>query len=72
VSWLATAGEVAAIRLQPFTPAGPAGPALDVATANVARSSGFPQLLEVPGGLLLAWTETSPKPAVRTAFAALR
>jgi hypothetical protein len=72
VSWLATAGAAAAIRLQPFTAAGPAGPALDVATANLARSSGFPQLLEVPGGLLFAWTETSPQPAVRTAFAALR
>jgi hypothetical protein len=72
VSWLATAGEAAAIRVQPFTGAGPAGPAVEVATANVARSSGFPQLLEVPGGLLFAWTETRPDPAVRTAFAALR
>jgi hypothetical protein len=72
VSWLATAGAAAAIRVQPFTATGPAGPALDVTTANVARSSGFPQLLEVPGGLLFAWTETSPAPAVRTAFAALR
>jgi len=72
VSWLATTGEAAAIRVQPFTAAGPAGPALDVATANVARSSGFPQMLEVEDGLLFAWTETSPKPAVRTAFAALR
>jgi hypothetical protein len=72
VSWLATTGATAAIRVQPFTGAGPTGPALDAATANVARSSGFPQMIEVPGGLLFAWTETSPDPAVRTAFAALR
>jgi hypothetical protein len=72
VSWLATAGETAAIRVQPFSRAGPTGPAVDVATANVARSSGFPQMLEVAGGLLFAWTETGPMPAVRTAFAARR
>ena len=60
------------IRVQPYTGAGPAGPALEVATASVARSSGFPQMIEVPGGLLFAWTETSPDPAVRTAFAPLR
>lgn len=71
VSWIATAGEAAAIRVQPFTREGPAGPALDVATANVARSSGFPQMLEVAGGLLFAWTETGPMPAISTAFAVL-
>jgi hypothetical protein len=29
-------------------------------------------MLEVAGGLLFAWTETGPMPAIRTAFAVLR
>jgi hypothetical protein len=71
VSWLATAGSGATIRVQPFTAAGPAGPAVDVVSADVSRSSGFPQMLEVAGGLLFAWTGSAPAPAVRSAFAAL-
>ena len=72
VSWLAESNTGAAIRAQPFTVHGPAGPAIDVATSDVARSSGFPQMLAVDGGLLFAWTESAATPAVRTAFAPLR
>jgi hypothetical protein len=72
VSWLATADSGATIRAQSFTAAGPAGPAVDVVSASVSRSSGFPQMLEVAGGLLFAWTGSDPAPAVRTAFAPLR
>jgi hypothetical protein len=71
VSWLATAGGGATIRVQPFTAAGPAGPAMDIVGTQVARSSGFPQMLEVAGGLVFAWTGSDPAPAVQTAFAAL-
>jgi hypothetical protein len=72
VSWLAESSAGAAIRAQPFTVQGPAGPAIDVATSDVARSSGFPQMLAVSGGLLFAWTDSGPTPAVRAAFAPLR
>lgn len=71
VSWLAETGGGAAIRAQPFTTTGPTGPAVDVATSDVARSSGFPQLLAVGDGLLFAWTDSATTPTVRTAFAAL-
>jgi hypothetical protein len=71
VSWLAESSAGAAIRAQPFTPNGPAGPAVDVAASDVARSSGFPQMLGVDGGLLFAWTESTATPTVRTAFAPL-
>jgi hypothetical protein len=59
------------IRAQPFNRAGPAAAATDIATSNVARSSGFPQMLKVAGGLLFAWTENGSTPTVRTAFAPL-
>jgi hypothetical protein len=72
VSWLADSSDGAVIRAQPFTMQGPAGPAIDVASSDVARSSGFPQMLAVDGGLLFAWTESAATPAVRTAFAPLR
>jgi len=72
VSWLAESNAGAAIRAQPFTENGPAGPAIDVATSDVARSSGFPQMLAVDGGLLFAWTDSAATPAIRTAFAPLR
>ncbi len=72
VSWLAESRGGAAIRAQPFTSTGPAGPAIDIAASDVARSSGFPQMLGVGDGLLFAWTESAATPAVRTAFAPLQ
>jgi hypothetical protein len=71
VSWLAESSGGAAIRAQPFTSTGPAGPAIDVAASDVARTSGFPQMLAVDGGLLFAWTASTATPGVRTAFAPL-
>jgi hypothetical protein len=71
VSWLAEGPQGAAIRAQPFTSTGPAAPAIDIASTNIARSSGFPQMVRVPGGLLFAWTATGTEPAVVTALAPL-
>ncbi len=69
VSWLAATANGAVIRAQPYDHSGAKGAARDIATSNVARSSGFPQMVKVAGGLLFAWTENGPTPAVRTAFA---
>jgi hypothetical protein len=69
VSWLAETASGAVIRAQPYDHSGARGAARDIATSNVARSSGFPQMVKVAGGLLFAWTENGPTPAVRTAFA---
>ena len=71
VSWLDEGTAGAVIRAQPFTAQGPSAPAADVAHANVARSSGFPQMTRIPGGLLFAWTATGSTPAVVTARAPL-
>lgn len=72
VSWLAEGARGAAIRAQPFTQTGPAGPAVDIADADVARSSGFPQMAKIEGGLLFAWTATGSPALVRAVFAPLR
>lgn len=71
VSWLADGKQGAVIRAQPFTATGPAAPALDVAQSNIARSSGFPQMVQVHDGLLFAWTTTGTTPAVVAARAPL-
>ena len=71
VSWLAETANGAVIRAQPFNHAGAADVARDIATSNIARSSGFPQMVQVADGLLFAWTENGSIPAVRTAFAPL-
>jgi hypothetical protein len=71
VSWLAETAHGAVIRAQPFNRTGAAGPVQDIASSSVARSSGFPQMVQAAGGLLFAWTESGAIPALRTAFAAV-
>jgi hypothetical protein len=71
VSWLADGDHGAVIRARPFTRSGPAGPAADVATASIARSSGFPQMAPVSNGLLFAWTVTGATVDIQTVFAPL-
>jgi hypothetical protein len=71
VSWLAEGDRGGEIRVRALTPDGPAGAAIVVAASSVGRSSGFPQMLRVDGGLLFAWTESGGEARVRTAFAPL-
>jgi hypothetical protein len=71
VSWLAETAHGAVIRAQPFSRTGAAGLVQDIAASNVARSSGFPQMVQAADGLLFAWTENGSIPAVRAAFAVL-
>jgi hypothetical protein len=71
VSWLDEGAQGTVIRAQPFHAKGPAAPAVDIARTDVARTSGFPQMTRVPGGLMFAWTATGSTPAVVTARAAL-
>jgi hypothetical protein len=72
VSWLQGNATGAEIRAQPFTPGGPAGPAVLVAASTVQRASGFPQMVRAGDGLLFAWTDTGDTTRVRTAYASLR
>lgn len=71
VSWLADEPGAAGIRTQAFDRAGPAGAIVTIASADVARSSGFPQMVRVADGLLFAWTAPGDPAQVRTAFARL-
>jgi hypothetical protein len=71
VSWLEDRSGVAEIRAQIFTAEGAAAPAATVARSNVARSSGFPQMVPADGGLLFAWTRPGEPSRVLTAFADL-
>jgi hypothetical protein len=72
VSWLADAPGAAEVRVQRFARDGAAGAATTITRSDVARSSGFPQMVLVEGGLLFAWTESGAVPRVQTALARLR
>jgi hypothetical protein len=72
VSWLAETNGSAEIRVQPFTLDGPAGIATVVSRSEVARSSGFPQMVLADGALIFAWTRSGEFPRVRAAVARLR
>jgi hypothetical protein len=71
VSWMAGSADSAVIRAQLFTAAGAAGAVVDVATTDVARASGFPQMVGTGDGLLFAWTGNEPGSALHVVFAAL-
>jgi hypothetical protein len=71
VSWLADRPGAAEITVQAFTAEGPAGAAAVIAHSDIARSSGFPQMVLGDGGLLFAWTRSGDRPEVRAAFARL-
>ncbi len=72
VSWLEDTAGTAEIRVQPFTAEGPAGAVVVVANSEVARSSGFPQMVLADGALLFAWTRPGDPPQVQAALARLR
>jgi hypothetical protein len=72
VSWLEDRSGVAEIRAQPFSASGASAPAMTVTRSNVARSSGFPQMVPAGDGLLFAWTQPGEPARVLTAFADLR
>jgi hypothetical protein len=72
VSWLEEARASAEVRVQPFTADGPAGIVTVIARSDVARSSGFPQMVLADGALLFAWTSSGEPAQVRAAVARLR
>jgi hypothetical protein len=71
VSWMQESTKGAALQVQPFSRAGPDGPPQQITSVGLTRSSGFPQMARVPGGLVFAWTEQDPAPTLHTAFAPL-
>jgi hypothetical protein len=71
VSWLQSTTAGAEIRAQPFTTKGHAGPSVLIASSDVQRSSGFPQMVRDGDELLFAWTESGDPTRVRTARARL-
>jgi hypothetical protein len=72
VSWLEETTASAEIRVQPFTADGPAGAVAVVSRSDLARSSGFPQMVLADGALLFAWTSSGEPAQVRAAVARLR
>ncbi len=72
VSWIADGPGGGRLLARVFTPDGAAGEAVTVAQADVARSSGFPQMVRVDGALLFAWTRPGDPSQVLAAVAKLR
>jgi len=68
VSWTArTADGPGEIRLQRVPFRGKPGPVQVIATSNVGRGSGFPQMILGRDGLVYAWTEPGEPPRIHTA-----
>jgi hypothetical protein len=67
VSWLEQVGTGAELRVRAVTPDGTRGAGLTVAGSSAARSSGFPRMEASGGEVVLAWTDPSEPPRVRTA-----
>lgn len=67
VSWMESAGDSAAIRVRRFTPRGPEADAGVSIPASGERTAGFPELVAIPDGVLVAWTEPGKPSRVRTA-----
>lgn len=57
VSWLASVGERASLRVQRFDPDGARGEAIDVALTSSSRHAGFPRIVAVGGQLYSAWVD---------------
>ena len=65
-----TSGEdAAAIRYRRVGADGELGAVMTVAETNSGRSSGFPQMVLSPQGLVFAWTDAGPPSRIRTAVA---
>jgi len=67
VSWLGHADRQAEIRYRRANRSGRLGPVRTLATTLPARSSGFPQMARVEGGLVFAWTAAGEPSRVRSA-----
>lgn len=67
VSWVATEGKKASIRLRRFSPESKSSKAILVAETSSARSSGFPRLARSGNSLLLAWVEAAEPARIRAA-----
>lgn len=65
VSWLASYGQGASVRLRRVTPKGKLGPPLPIAATSAARNSGFPRMVLNGGRLVLAWVEDGDVPRLR-------
>ncbi|WP_143537726.1 hypothetical protein [Rubrivirga marina] len=66
VSWLATVGDAAELRLRRVAADGTRGESVPVATVAAGRSSGMPHVVALGGQALVAWTDPATA-TVRTA-----
>jgi hypothetical protein len=72
VSWLERGeGDTARVLLRRVKPGGERSAPLEVAKSSAARASGFPRMVAVDDGVLLAWTDAVAPSHVRVARARL-
>lgn len=71
VSWVATVGEAAEIRLRRVAPDGERGEAQRVAVTTAKRSAGVPRMIHQGDDLVLAWVEDTESPRIRVGLVPL-
>lgn len=70
VSWLErTGGDSAAVRMRTVAETGERGAPWTIAATSGARASGFPRMVSVRDGLVVAWTATEPGAPARVRVA---
>jgi hypothetical protein len=70
-TWLEPNGETASVMLADVHRDGTIHNRRTVASVSSSRSSGFPRIAKVNGGILVAWTDTDRKQGISTQFFAL-
>ena len=68
VSWIEPNGETASIMLADVYRDGTVNNRRTVAEVSPSRSSGFPRLAKVQGGILVAWTDVDRDKGISTKF----
>jgi hypothetical protein len=68
VSWLERGtGDTAFVRVRRVLRDGRTEAPMTVSRSSGARSSGFPRMTRIPGGVMLAWTEPGTPSNIRVA-----
>ena len=70
VTWLKPSGETASVMLATVHSDGTIENKKEIAKVSPSRSSGFPRIAKVDGGILLAWTDLDREKGISTQFIA--
>ena len=72
VSWLEFVGDTTRVAVRTINELGTISQPATVAQSSSSRLSGFPRMTKTKEGILIAWTELSTPPTVKTALISVK